>query len=70
MSLPVLFFHGALDALVPADNSRRAFAACASADKELIIVEDADHGQSFLADEAGCREKLKAFLGRLDLSAH
>ena len=70
MSLPVLFFHGALDALVPADNSRRAFAACASADKELIIVEDADHGQSFLADEAGCRAKLTAFLGRLDLSAH
>ncbi|MBR3392414.1 MAG: alpha/beta fold hydrolase [Firmicutes bacterium] len=70
MSLPVLFFHGALDALVPADNSRRAFAACASADKELIIVEDADHGQSFLADEAGCRAKLTAFLQRLDLSAH
>jgi len=28
MSLPVLFFHGAMDALVPAYNSRRAFAAC------------------------------------------
>lgn len=69
MSLPVLFFHGALDALVPPDNSRRAFAACASADKELVIVDDADHGQSFLADEAGCRAKLTAFLGRLDLSA-
>lgn len=70
MRLPVLFFHGAMDALVPADNSRRAFAACASADKELVIVDDADHGQSFLADEAGCRAKLTAFLGRLDLSTH
>ena len=70
MRLPALFFHGAMDALVPADNSRRAFAACASADKELVIVDDADHGQSFLADEAGCRAKLTAFLGRLDLSAH
>lgn len=70
MSLPVIFFHGAQDGFVPPDNSRHAFAACASADKELVIVEGADHGQSFLADEAGCREKLKAFLGRLDLSAH
>ena len=68
MSLPVLFFHGAQDAFVPPDNSRRAFAACASADKELVVVEGADHGQSFLADEEGCRAKLTAFLGRLDLS--
>ena len=67
MSLPVLFFHGAEDDFVPPDNSRRNFAACASARKELVLVEKADHGQSFLADEAGCREKLKRFLDELDL---
>lgn len=68
MKLPVIFFHGAEDGFVPPDNSRRAYAACASADKELVIVEKADHGQSFLADEKGCKEKLRAFLDRLDLS--
>ena len=61
-TVPVLFFHGAQDAFVPPDNSRRAFAACASAKKELVIVDKADHGQSFLADEAGCRARLTAFL--------
>lgn len=61
-TVPVLFFHGAQDAFVPPDNSRRAFAACASAKKELVIVDKADHGQSFLANEAGCRARLTAFL--------
>ena len=69
MTLPVLFIHGAEDALVPADNSRRAFAACASPEKELIIVEKADHGQSFLADEEGCRAKLKEFLTKAGLES-
>ena len=68
MSLPVLFFHGAADAFVPPDNSRRNFAACASANKQLVIVEKADHGQSFLADEAGCKQKIRDFLRSLDLS--
>lgn len=69
MTIPALFIHGEVDALVPADNSRRAFAACASPEKELIIVPKADHGQSFLADEEGCRAKLKAFLTKAGLEA-
>ncbi|MBR5429424.1 MAG: alpha/beta fold hydrolase [Firmicutes bacterium] len=69
IKVPVLFIHGAADGFVPPDNSRRNFAACGAADKELYIVDKADHGQSFLADEAGCKARFEAFIGRLDLAA-
>ena len=50
--VPVIFFHGESDNFVPCDMSRRCFDAC-SAPKALITVKGADHGLSYVVDEAG-----------------
>lgn len=44
--LPVLFIHGSQDRLVPVKMSKMNFQACTS-DKQLLIIEGADHGRSF-----------------------
>ncbi len=52
---PTLFLHGTADSFVPAEMSQRAFDACA-APKRLLLVPEAEHGYSFLVDEAGYRD--------------
>lgn len=47
MTLPVLFAHGESDTFVPCEMTKRNFDACASADKTLLLVPGAKHGQSF-----------------------
>ncbi len=47
MTLPVLFAHGEADTFVPCEMTKRNFEACASADKTLLLVPGAKHGQSF-----------------------
>ena len=44
---PILFVHGTADDFVPCDMTRRSFAAC-EGEKELLLVEGATHGVSFL----------------------
>jgi fermentation-respiration switch protein FrsA (DUF1100 family) len=44
---PILFIHGTADDFVPCEMTRRSFAAC-SGDKELLLVDGATHGVSFL----------------------
>ncbi len=60
-TLPVLFVHGDADKFVPCAASRENFEACA-APKELVIVEGASHGLSYLVARALCEQKLRAFL--------
>ncbi len=48
--LPVIFFHGELDAFVPCEMSRRIYDACASNKKKLVTVPGAGHGLSYLID--------------------
>ena len=45
--LPVLLIHGTKDGFVPCRMSVEAYNVCAG-DKELLLVEGADHGLSFL----------------------
>lgn len=45
--VPVLFIHGAEDKLVPAEISRINYEACAADKKELCIIPDAGHAESF-----------------------
>ncbi len=59
-ALPVLFVHGDADGFVPCAASRENYAACA-APKELVIVEGAAHGLSYLVDRPRCQAKLREF---------
>lgn len=47
--LPVLLIHGKDDGFVPCEMSQQAYDAC-TGKKELLLVDGADHGLSFLAD--------------------
>ena len=59
--IPMLFVHGLADTFVPPEMSRRNYEACA-APKELLLVEGARHGLSYLVDEPRVSEKIKNFL--------
>ena len=47
--LPVLMIHGQADSFVPCEMSEQGYQVCTSK-KQLLIVPDAEHGMSFLAD--------------------
>lgn len=66
-TLPMLFLHGTADRFVPCEMGKRNFEACASADKELLLVEGAGHGQSYPVDRARVRAALDAFVTRIGL---
>ncbi|MDO4460659.1 MAG: alpha/beta hydrolase [Clostridia bacterium] len=59
--LPVLFIHGGSDSFVPTDFSRRNYEACAGK-KELLIIDEAPHAQSFPLAPEKCWEHLSKFL--------
>jgi len=59
--LPVLMVHGAADDFVPCEMSKQGFEAC-TGPKELLLVEGAGHGVSFLADRARYTEMVNQFL--------
>lgn len=62
MRLPIFFIHGAKDALVPSYMVNDLYEACASEKKELLIVENADHAQSFMVGRELYEEKLGRFI--------
>lgn len=47
--LPVLLVHGIADGFVPCEMTQQGYAACTGV-KQLLLVEGADHGVSFLVD--------------------
>ena len=59
--LPVAFFHGTGDTLVPCEMSRKSFEACAG-EKVLTEFPGAEHGVSWLSDPARYKQVLLAFL--------
>ena len=60
---PVILAHGLADDFVPCEMSREAYDACTSA-KELLLVENAGHGYSFLKDQERYTQTVTAFLQR------
>lgn len=56
--LPILMVHGLTDTFVPAEMTKRGFAACGG-DKRLLLVENAGHGLSFWIEK-------EAYLKQLD----
>ena len=60
---PIILAHGLSDNFVPCEMSREAYDACTSP-KELLLVEGAGHGYSFLKDRERYTQTVTAFLQR------
>ncbi len=58
---PVLFFHGAADALIPAHMTKRAYEACRS-EKTLCMVESAGHCMCYLTDRTRVETAYRQFI--------
>lgn len=58
---PIILAHGLADDFVPSEMSRQAYEACTS-EKELLLVENAGHGYSFLKDQERYTRTVTAFL--------
>lgn len=63
--IPVLFIHGGSDQFVPTQMSRDGFAAMKSPHKRLCVVDQADHGFSFLVDTPSVLRELERFLAEV-----
>ncbi len=61
--VPILFIHGTGDTFVPHFMTQQSHDACAT-EKELHLIEGAEHGMSYLKDPQGLTEALVAFLNR------
>lgn len=60
--VPILFIHGKADDFVPCEMSQRGYEA-AVCEKDILLVEGAGHGFSYLIDTEGVRRKLERFIG-------
>lgn len=60
--LPVFLLHGKADTFVPYSMSQEAYDACAS-QKQLLLVENAGHGYSYLVDRPRVQAAIAAFIG-------
>ncbi len=60
--IPMLFVHGAEDKLVPCCMVKALFEACGSENKDILIVEGADHAQSYKVDREQFEAKLDTLL--------
>ena len=63
--VPVLFVHGAEDKLVPCFMVHELYEACGSAGKELLVVEGADHAQSYKVNKEAFEAKLDEMLEKI-----
>ncbi len=61
-AVPMLFIHGDTDALVPCSMVYELYERCASEVKQLLVVEGADHAQSFKVDREKYTEAMDSFL--------
>lgn len=60
-NLPILMIHGTDDDFVPCEMTKEAYAAC-TGDKQILLVEGAGHGVSFLVDRDGYSALIQKFL--------
>ena len=59
--IPVIFIHGKNDHFVPPEMTLANYEAC-TAEKELLLVEGAGHGTSYLQDRPGVEKAIGSFL--------
>ena len=60
---PVLMVHGTADSFVPYEMSQLGYDAC-TGDKELILVEGAEHGMSFFTEQDRLKVVLETFISK------
>lgn len=60
--LPILFVHGAEDKLVPCFMAQELYEACGSEQKDIMIVEGADHAQSYMYAKDSFEAKLDSMI--------
>ena len=63
--IPMLFIHGTEDKFVPCEMSSKMYEECNSKIKDLLLVEGAGHGMSYLADTKTYEERLDEFLSKI-----
>lgn len=56
-NIPILFIHGGKDTFVPTWMSRENYKVCSSP-KELLIVENAAHGESYFMENKRCEDAI------------
>ena len=61
--LPVFMIHGTEDGFVPCGMTEQGYAAC-KGDKQLLLVDGADHGVSFLVAKERYTEMIDQFLNK------
>ena len=59
--VPILFFHGGKDTFVPLRMTMENYKAC-TGPKELVIIDEATHAQSFLVEPEKCWLTMKGFV--------
>ncbi|MCR5150536.1 MAG: alpha/beta hydrolase [Clostridiales bacterium] len=59
--VPMLFIHGGDDSFVPTYMVHQLYAACGSENKDLLIVENAKHAESYQTDSPAYEKKIKEF---------
>lgn len=59
--LPVLLVHGMEDGFVPCEMTKQGYDVC-NGTKEILLVEKADHGVSFLVDKERYTKTVTAFI--------
>lgn len=64
---PMLFVHGGADDFVPTRMSRALYEACASAEKEILIVEGAAHAVSYRVNPALYERTASAFFEKIGM---
>jgi len=62
-TVPVLLIHGVDDAFVPCYMTEQNYAACQS-EKNILLVEKADHGMSYLLEPDRCANELRNFFDK------
>jgi len=60
--IPVLFMHGEADSSVPVSDTRENYKSCASENKKIITVENAEHTLSFASGGETVQNEVLAFL--------
>lgn len=61
--IPIIFIHGKDDKFVPPEMTQRNYDAC-TAEKQLLMVDGAGHGTSYLQDRPGMEKAIGAFLAK------
>lgn len=60
--IPMLFIHGGSDKFVPTYMVNLLFDACSAPYKDKLIVDGADHAESYLIDKEACENKMNEFI--------